>query len=112
MTSADIILGSVSDTTNAVSINDYNAFTEGTPSLDTSLGGTNDILNYAGTQSNGVTTIKFRRYLNTNDIHGRDYVIDPEDSLTLIFAYQSSTDDLVQHSSMGSFRITSLKVGS
>lgn len=56
------------DDNSEVFVNDFHAKEEGAPSLDVSEGGTNNILAFSGSQTNGVTNIKFRRYLASSDL--------------------------------------------
>jgi hypothetical protein len=57
---------------------------------DTALGGTDDILERAGTERNGRTTIELSRLLDTADPH--DHPIDPGGGTRVVWAY-GATDD-------------------
>lgn len=50
---------------------DYISDTQAAPRLDTSVGGTNDILASAGSESGGVTVIKYVRSLDTGDVNDK-----------------------------------------
>jgi hypothetical protein len=66
MKNADIVLGFVKDGKATV----YDQFSDvdfGPHPQDTELGGTNDILEFAGKEEGGYTTIEFKRKLDTGD---------------------------------------------
>ena len=61
-----MVLGFVSDGETTV----FDLFSTGDfgpHSLDTELGGTDDILEFGGSEDNGFTTIEFKRLLDTGD---------------------------------------------
>ena len=93
MAGADIILGFVSN--GAVTVQDMKASGEVTPQLDP----VQNILQSAGSESNGVTVIKFQRLLNTGD--SNDAVLKVEQKNTFIWAYHPSNDALVEHPRTG-----------
>jgi len=64
---ADFIIATFN--TSGVFVNDYyrNSVLPGQPSLDTDLGGQNNILSFSGSQNNGVTTVQWSRLLVTSD---------------------------------------------
>jgi hypothetical protein len=94
MNGADIMVGSVAS--NTPTVNDYWAVGTVTPILDTNRGGTNGILEFNGEEVGGVTTIKFRRNLVSDDTNDID--ITPG-SRSIIFAYHRTSDTLTQHGS-------------
>lgn len=68
MKNADMVFGFVKNGQTTV----YDLFSTGDfgpHSLDTELGGTDDILDSGGKEENGYTTIEFKRLLNTSDRH-------------------------------------------
>jgi len=71
MLNADIVVASF-DETGDVLVDDYLAETESGHSVvkDTSVGGTNDVYSWSGSQSDGETIFTFQRKLVTNDTIG------------------------------------------
>lgn len=61
--------------------------------LDETLGGTNDILESAGTESEGKTTIEFKIPLDSGDQF--DKVLEPNKSYNVFVAYHATADDLM-----------------
>jgi hypothetical protein len=87
---ADILYGWV-DEDGAVSVVDTISIgAYGPTPLDTERGGTSDILDYAGSQVEGWTTIEFSRYLRTGD--EMDSSIDADGGNKLVWMY-GGTDD-------------------
>ncbi len=68
---------------------------------DTSLGGTNDILAYAGSESGGHTVLEFRFPLVTADPH--DTPLRPGRTYSMILAYSDTADDFVTIHTAASF---------
>jgi len=60
---------------------------------DEDLGGTYDILESAGTESGGMTTVEFRIPLNSGDPF--DKVLVPNMNYAVLVAYQATADDLI-----------------
>lgn len=75
-----------------MSVGDYWSTSTSTPTLDASLGGTSDVLQYAGQEQNGVTTIKFVRLLLTGDSKTDTSITEGQNSV--IVAFQPSYDSL------------------
>ncbi len=94
MNKANIIIGYVDDKTAEVIISDETGkgFTH---KPDTELGGSNDIVDFAGTQSNGHTIIEFVFPLRSSD--KLDPPIDPGKEIPIILAYHPSADDLTSY---------------
>jgi len=69
MPQADFWIGIMDPNTGKWNVSDYYRAenSNGRPELDTTLGGTNDLLSFAGAQSGTVTTIKWSRKLVTAD---------------------------------------------
>jgi hypothetical protein len=65
MARADMILARVIK--NQVYINDCWSTDQAQPALDTKLGGTESLLSFSGSESNGVTVIEFVRAMNASD---------------------------------------------
>ena len=76
----------------------YSTGNFGPHSLDTELGGTDDILNYNGKEEGGFTTIEFKRSLGTGD----QYDIPIQKGVNkIIWAYGSNDSLMVKHSTRG-----------
>lgn len=91
MDGANIIIGSVDDVSGSLTISDelgvgFEHFT------DSEQGGTNDILNHVGSQSNGQTIIEFIIPLNSGDVF--DHAFEIGGIYGFILAYQISDDDI------------------
>ncbi len=72
---------------------------------DTDLGGSNNILQVAGSESGGKTTIEFRYPLKTGD--GYDSPLVPGKTYGMILAYHDTADDLVsQHTAASMLYLT------
>jgi hypothetical protein len=74
---------------------------------DLELGGTSDILAFAGTQSGGVTTIEFSRKRNTGD--GFDKELFTDGTLRILWAYGSQDNAVEKHGKRGYGMITESK---
>ena len=70
----------------------------GPHSLDTELGGTDNILEYSGIEEGGFTTIEFKRSLNTDD---KFDILLSEGINKIIWAYGSSDSLKLKHSTKG-----------
>jgi hypothetical protein len=97
MKDADIILGYVdgSETT----ITDQFGTSSFVHELDTSLGGTNDIITYGGSESGGYTVIEFSRALTADDDYDQAITIGDN---TIIWAYGSTDVISNKHATRGS----------
>lgn len=74
---------------------------------DEILGGTYDILESAGSESEGKTSIEFKIPLNSNDAF--DKIFEPNNNYTTILAYQATADDLISpHTAMGTTMIETI----
>jgi len=72
--------------------------------LDETLGGTNDILESAGTESEGKTTIEFKIPLNSGDQF--DKVLEPNKSYNVFVAYHATANDFIsEHTGRGKLAI-------
>ena len=71
---------------NAIVINDRWSDSSTTPSLDSEIGGKNDLtlINFINSDSQGYTVVKFNRAINTGDQY--DYVI-AQQKVTFCYAY-------------------------
>ncbi|MBM3133311.1 MAG: hypothetical protein FJZ95_09830, partial [Chloroflexi bacterium] len=102
MKNADIVFGFVKDGRPEV----YDLFSTGAfgpHPQDTELGGTNDILEFGGSEGDGVTTIEFKRKLSTGD--ERDNGLSP--GVNQILWSYGSDDSLTQrHTNRGYGEIT------
>ncbi|MFC1978568.1 DOMON domain-containing protein [Chloroflexota bacterium] len=97
MKDADIILGYVDGS--GTTITDQFGTSSFVHELDTSLGGTNDIITYGGSESGGYTVIEFSRALDAGDEY--DQVITSGDS-PIIWAYGSTDVISNRHATRGS----------
>ena len=78
-----------------ISCSDYYSTSQTTPSMDTTLGGTDDITLLGYDMSSGTTTVKIQRKLDTGDTYDKAIVQGPN---SMIWAYSPSTT-FIQHSS-------------
>ncbi len=99
MEGADMIFGWVDDTGNAYTVDAYATGPYGPHPPDKELGGTNDILEFAGTEQNGITTIEFSRRIDTGDEY--DKVINADKGNKIIWSYSSSDDFSKFHKKSG-----------
>ena len=97
MRDADMIIGRVED--GQAEIDDqYSTGDFGPHSPDTGLGGTDDILEFGGKEESGITTIEFKRLLNTGD----EYDISlSEGTNQIIWAYGGNDNLAIRHSTRG-----------
>jgi hypothetical protein len=99
MFEADMIFGYVSG--NSVTVIDaYSIGFTGPHPPDTEQGGTNDILSYAGSEGNGITTIEVKRKLSTGDKYDKD--IPKNGNVKIIWGIANSDEDSRKHSRKGS----------
>ena len=94
MRSADIMMGRMIN--GKMVVEDRWAIYSGIPSMDTELGGQNNILEYNGGIFNGQRNVKFTRYLSTGD-DATDRVFITGQPVQVIAAFNQDTDDLVGH---------------
>lgn len=73
MKDADIIIGWVDQDGRTTVLDSYSTREFGLHIEDIKLGGRDDILGYSGYEENGVTTIEFKRFLDTEDIYDRPF---------------------------------------
>jgi hypothetical protein len=100
MDNADMVFGSV-DKNMKVTVTDMHSIgVYGPHPPDVSLGGTDDILEYAGSEKDGATTIEFSRLLVTGDVH--DQPLSPDLGNKVIWAYSLSDDFSKPHKVSGS----------
>ena len=94
MKDADMVFGWVQEG-NAVVIDAYSTGTYGPHPPDEKLGGSNDIIEYAGKEENGYTVIEFKRKLNTGDQY--DKAFSPGQRISFIFAMADADDFTTKH---------------
>ncbi len=97
MKNADMVFGFVKDGETTI----YDLFSTGDfgpHPPDTELGGTDDILEFGGTEVDGYTTVEFKRALNTGDEY--DNEVSPG-SNKIIWSYGSSDSLSRKHSNRG-----------
>lgn len=102
MKNADIYICRVIGNNTAECIDSF-ARDVGVPTPDTELGGTDDIIWVRGTEQNGITTIEFRRKIDTSDSY--DKPITAQD-MKLIFAFNPDTDEFLYHGPTRSASVT------
>ncbi|UCB45766.1 MAG: hypothetical protein JSV25_16445 [Spirochaetota bacterium] len=99
MDDADMVFGSVDENGKVSVIDTHSIDLYGPHPPDVELGGTDDILEYAGSEFNGATYIEFSRPLETDDAH--DHPITQSLGNKLIWAYSSSDDFDRPHKAAG-----------
>ncbi|MBN1390759.1 MAG: hypothetical protein JXA22_08980 [Candidatus Thermoplasmatota archaeon] len=99
MAQADMILGWVDGDRIAHVQDMFSTGALGPHPLDTAQGGTDDILDYNGTEYGGWTTIEFKRNLSTEDTKDRN--ISTTGLMTLIWALSDSDDPSAAHTRRG-----------
>lgn len=97
MRNADILIGYVVGK-NVVLEDHFSENGTGPHLLDTTTGGSNDILSYGGHEENGITTIEFSRKLNTGN--HRDKVLKPGEN-KIIWAIGDKDDITKRHRGQG-----------
>ncbi len=98
MKDSDVVLGWIEN--GAVHIIDaYSTGQFGPHPPDTHLGGTTDIIQYNGTEMDGVTTIEFVRNISTGDEYDKD--IPTAGNLNIMWAYGEHDDFGETHSKRG-----------
>ncbi|MFX0210342.1 MAG: DOMON domain-containing protein [Candidatus Hodarchaeota archaeon] len=100
MENADMIFGWVNGT-GTYTIDAFSTGQTGPHPPDIYLGGTDDILEFNGTEARGVTIIEFKRLLNTYDEY--DKSIPKSESVTMLWAIGSSDSFTTQHLKRGDF---------
>ena len=75
-------------------VNDKWGKKPGRPEVDIELGGEDNILEYGGNRTNGITQMRFRRKLVTGDVWDHPIL---EGDIMCIFAYNPTTDELKFH---------------
>ena len=97
MKDADIVLGFVKDG-QAVVIDQFSTGSFGPHQPDTELGGSNDIVEFAGIEEDGYTTLEFKRALVTGDSY--DHPLSAGEN-KIIWAYSSGDEVSLKHSKRG-----------
>jgi hypothetical protein len=97
MENADMVFGFVKDGEATV----YDLFSTGPYGphpVDTEIGGTNDILDFGGSESDGITRIEFKRALNTGDDYDNQLL---KGANKIIWAYGSDDELTQKHTARG-----------
>ncbi len=102
MKDADMVFGFVQDG-EATVLDLFSTGDFGPHSPDTELGGTNDILEFGGSEDDGSTTIEFKRALNTGDTY--DLAL-AKGTNKIIWAYGSADGLQGRHAARGYGEIT------
>ncbi len=100
MQDADIVFGLVDERGRASALDTFSIGPYGPHPPDAELGGTNDILEYTVSETDGKTVFEFSRMLNTGDRFDKN--IDPEKGTKIIWAYGESDDYNDIHAARGS----------
>jgi hypothetical protein len=105
MEGADMVLGWIDNTGKAHILDAYAIGPYGPHPPDEELGGTQDVLEFAGREADGVTTVEFSRRLSTGDRY--DKTLLGEGGNTIIWAYSVSDDskNFHQRSGYGGIRV-------
>ena len=103
MKDADMVIGWV-DATGAVVFDCYATGASGPHPPDMDLGGTSDFVSFAGTETDGMTTLEVSRLMLPDDMY--DATIVPGTAVDVIWAISGSDDFYAQHSSRGGKQIT------
>ncbi len=99
MDESDMILGWVDTNGRPVVLDMYSTGPLGPHPVDTTQGGTDDILDYNGTEINGWTTLEIRRELVTGDATDKD--ISLTELMTIIWAVSDTDDQAAAHTRRG-----------
>lgn len=98
MKDADMVFGMMTGG-NAVVQDHYSTGDFGPHTVDVQQGGTDDVLLYGGARTASTTTFEFERKLDTGD--ARDVALQRGVQMQIIWAYGSSDNERIQHSSRG-----------
>jgi hypothetical protein len=99
MKGADIVIGWVGADGKAVVRDEFSSGPVGPHSPDAGLGGSDDLLEFAGTEKDGVTVIEFKRKLETGDRFDR--AIPASGEMKVIWALGDSDEPAKRHSKRG-----------
>lgn len=99
MQDADMLMGWV-DGGRASVLDAFSTGAFGPHPPDTDLGGSSDILDFAGSERNGITTIELKRKLSTRDQYDR--AVATQGTMNIIWAVGRSDDYLTKHADAGS----------
>jgi hypothetical protein len=97
MKDADMVLGFVQDGKTTV-LDEYSTGNFGPHSADTELGGSDDILESGGKEEGGLTTLEFKRKLDTGDKYDRAF---SPGKNTIIWAFGSDDQPGKKHAGRG-----------
>ena len=98
MKDADIVLGYVSGGEVTV-LDEYSTGDYGPHKPDLELGGTDDIIAFAGSESGDTTVIEFERLMDTGDAY--DIALEAGVQTTVIWAYGSNDSESMRHATRG-----------
>lgn len=102
MSNADVFIGYVKADGTA-HVGDYWSKGAGTPELDATLGGADDLMQKSAIQAGGYTTVNFTRYMTPRGVGGAnptsvfDREISATGSVDLILAYHETSDDSLEY---------------
>ena len=97
MKDADIVLGFV-EGVNVTVIDSFSTGDVGPHPEDTQLGGTNNIIEYGGSENDGFTTIEFKRALNTGDEYDIPLIMGLN---KIMWSFGSNDGSKVRHTARG-----------
>ncbi|MFX0182241.1 MAG: DOMON domain-containing protein [Candidatus Hodarchaeota archaeon] len=106
MQDADMIFGWINSTGDIIVIDAFATGLTGPHPPDTDLGGTDNILEFNGTEINEVTTIEFKRLLSTDDEYDKD--IPSSGTVKILWAFGTSDSFGEQHVKRGSAQLSLL----
>ncbi len=99
MENADIVFGWVDGSGTAFTLDTFATGPYGPHPPDEELGGMQDIVQFAGIERDGITTIEFTRSIETGDVYDKPIQVD--EGVTIIWSYSESDEYTVSHVKSG-----------
>lgn len=99
MENADMVFGWVDESGTAFTLDTFATGPYGPHPPDEELGGMQDIVQFAGIERDGITTIEFSRNIETGDEY--DKPLEVNEGVTVIWAYSDSDEYTVSHEKSG-----------
>ncbi|MGB3944919.1 MAG: DOMON domain-containing protein [Methanothrix sp.] len=104
MKDADIVIGYVDDEGEVYARDAYSTGNYGPHPPDTDLGGTDDLLEYGGSEKDGFTVIEFKRKMETGDEFDRAFR--SGETVNIIWGMSDSDDPERRHQRAGKGKVT------
>ncbi|MDF0589579.1 DOMON domain-containing protein [Candidatus Methanocrinis natronophilus] len=104
MRDADIVIGYVDDEGEVYARDAYSTGNYGPHPPDTDLGGTDDLLEYGGSEKDGFTVIEFKRKMETGDEFDR--ALRSGETVNIIWGISYSDDPERRHQRAGKGKVT------